>query len=66
MKNKAIRDDQGRVLYKVDERYGMLNGGVFYQSTFGNDKVDISPLQRKSFFSVPSCDKSEVSSGSKF
>lgn len=37
LKSKVIHDYLGRTMVKVDEKYGMQNGGLFGQSTFNAD-----------------------------
>ena len=34
--SKVINDNQARIMIKVDEKYGMQNGGLFGQSTFNH------------------------------
>lgn len=39
LKSKVIQDYQGRLMVKVDEKYGMKNGGLFGQSTFNAEST---------------------------
>jgi len=37
--SKIITDNQARVIVKIDEKYGMQNGGLFGQSTFNHEQT---------------------------
>jgi len=35
LKSKVIKDYQGRVIIKIDESHGLINGGLICQTTHG-------------------------------
>lgn len=47
-RSKVINDNQNRVMIKVDEKYGLQNGGLYGQSTFNHSRNSVGGSMRPS------------------